>query len=522
MTIERFRNNAARQHRRTRRWGLALLLFALSLTTLACSLRHQQPRPWARYEKDLRPAYVPILELPQLQNAPEYELHMRVDPASRTISGTVFITVTNRTPAPWGTLVLRLYPTLSHYGGEMNVVNLLADQGQLPFTYNETHSALLADLPVAVQPGEQVHLRADYRAAYRRWDLRGYWLFGEREGLINLPLAYPILAVPREDGTWLTEEGIPLGDTLVAESSFYHAWVTVPSTLTLVSSAIVSTTTTYTDTTEVTYELVGGPAREFTLMLYPYYQTAQRKIGDILVRSYYLPGDERAGEAALNYAAAALQVYSRHFGPYPFAKMDVAAAMLLNRGMEYPTLNQLGAELYGDARAQLEFLTAHEVGHQWWYNQVGNDQVREPWLDEGLTEYSTYFYYEDIYGRATAEYIRKNRWEIPVNYVRDRGLDAPLGLPAAAYTRDNYETIVYGKGALFFHTLRQRLGDRMFHRVLRAYLQRYRYRIATARDLQQVIEEVSGQRVDDLFNEWVYGTPSPLPAEQSLERPEGH
>jgi len=403
----------------------------------------------------------------------------------------------------------------------MEVTGILADGAPLPFNYNKSHSALLADLPSLLQPHKKIYLRVDYRVAYPTWKLRGYWLFGEREGLINLPLSYPILAVPNKDGTWRLDDGIPLGDTLVAESSFYHAWITVPATMTLVSSAVVSSTTTFTTTRDVTYELVSGPVRELTIILYPYYQVVQRKVGDILVRSYYLPGDDAAGKAALTYAAAALQIYSHHFGPYPFRKMDIAAAMLLNRGMEYPTLSELGSQLYGNARNQLEFLTAHEVGHQWWYNQVGNDQIREPWLDEGLTEYSTYYYYEDVYGRDMAEYIRKNRWEIPVRYIRSRGLDAPLGLSSKAYTRDNYETIVYGKGALFFHTLRQRVGDKMFEKILRTYLRRYRYRIATAHDLQQVIEDVSGQPVDDLFDRWVYGTVPPGQPSTSSDSPEG-
>ncbi|NPA91863.1 MAG: M1 family metallopeptidase [Chloroflexi bacterium] len=502
-------------------WGLfslGIFLVALLFGLFGCRAHPAPTPPWPDQRKAMRPPYTSQLSLPALADAPSYRLRETVDLAQRVVQGTAHIRLTNRTSASWDSIVLRLYPNLLHYGGRMEVSQLLGDGSPLPFDYNQTHTALRGLLPQLLKPGDSITLDVTFATHYRTWNLDGYWLFGEYDGLLNMPLSYPVLAVPNDDGTWRVEDGIPLGDTLVAESSFYHVWLTVPATMTVVSSAVVSATQTYTTSTDVTYELVSGPAREFTFMLSPLYEVKQRTVNGILVRSYYFLGDEDTGEAALNYAAAALQVYSRHFGPYPFAKMDIASAMLLNRGMEYPLLTQLGRDLYGPEQRKLEFLVAHEVGHQWWYNQVGNDQIQEPWLDEGLTEYSTYYYYQDIYGRDDADAVLHNRWELPLEYIRRKGLDAPLDLPASAYTRDNYEIIVYGKGALFFHTLRHRLGDRMFERVLQTYLERYRYRLATAKDLQRVIEDVSGQDVQDLFATWVYGSPTSSPVTSPEDR----
>ena len=42
----------------------------------------------------------------------------------------------------------------------------------------------------------------------------------------------------------------------------------------------------------------------------------------------------------------------------------------------------------------------HEVAHQWWYNQVGSDQIMNPWLDEGLAEFSMYDYFAGTLRRA--------------------------------------------------------------------------------------------------------------------------
>ena len=463
------------------------------------------PFPHAAHRIARREEFQSDLNHPALVGAPEYTLRLDVDPAARVITGTAHITVTNRTADPWSTIALRTFPNLAHYAGTMEIRQLTVNGQPVPFSLNASGTALLADLVEPLASGRRARLAVAYRVRYRRLHAPGYILFGEWEGVINLPLAYPVVAVPEPGGGWRLDDGIPLGDTLTAETGFFHAWVTVPNTLTLISSAVVSATTPLTTTARTRYELVSGPAREFTLLLGPAYAFLERNVQGVRVRSYFLPGDEAAAEAALTYATAALQVYSRRFGPYPFAKMDIAAAMLLNRGMEYPQLNMLGVDLYRRARKNLEFLVAHEVAHQWWYNLVGNDQVREPWLDEGLTEYSTYFYYEDVYGRERAEALRQERWEIPVAYVRQSGLDAPLDLPAAAYTRENYENIVYAKGALFFHTLRTYLGDAAFQKALRLYLNTYRYRLATARDLERTITRATGRNVHTLFAEWVYG-----------------
>jgi aminopeptidase N len=56
---------------------------------------------------------------------------------------------------------------------------------------------------------------------------------------------------------------------------------------------------------------------------------------------------------------------------------------LQRHGWEYPTITFQDSFDPGPARA-----TAHEVGHQWFYSLVGNDQARDPWLDEGLATWA--------------------------------------------------------------------------------------------------------------------------------------
>jgi aminopeptidase N len=63
---------------------------------------------------------------------------------------------------------------------------------------------------------------------------------------------------------------------------------------------------------------------------------------------------------------------------------------------------------------------------------------------------------------------------------------------------------VYYGGALFYHALRERIGDEAFFESLREYYQRFHYRIATTKELLRLFEEVSGEELDDLYEEWLF------------------
>ncbi|NIV28119.1 MAG: hypothetical protein GWN58_01030, partial [Anaerolineae bacterium] len=65
------------------------------------------------------------------------------------------------------------------------------------------------------------------------------------------------------------------------------------------------------------YRISGGPLREFAFLASDRYQMADTTAYGTVLRSYYLPEDEAAGQATLNAAAAALRSYEDSFGPYP-------------------------------------------------------------------------------------------------------------------------------------------------------------------------------------------------------------
>ncbi|MGH9189379.1 MAG: hypothetical protein ACRD0Q_05010 [Acidimicrobiales bacterium] len=83
----------------------------------------------------------------------------------------------------------------------------------------------------------------------------------------------------------------------------------------------------------------------------------------------------------LRKVVAALEDFGRRFGPYPWPTFTLAVTPELGGGIEYPGHVMQGPGTQGRT-------TSHEVGHQWFYGLVGNDQGRDPWLDEGLATWA--------------------------------------------------------------------------------------------------------------------------------------
>jgi hypothetical protein len=141
------------------------------------------------------------------------------------------------------------------------------------------------------------------------------------------------------------------------------------------------------------------------------------------------------------------------FGPYPWPSLRVVVLPDQRRlGIEYPTMLFLGAGTAGE-------LTRHEVAHQWFYSLVGNDQARDPVLDEGLASYAM--------GPLPV------RIKVPAAFLRR------TGEPMSDWDRRPYRTYqlgVYVDGARAARSL----GPRpLVDCALRAYVARNAYRIAT-------------------------------------------
>jgi aminopeptidase N len=175
------------------------------------------------------------------------------------------------------------------------------------------------------------------------------------------------------------------------------------------------------------------------------------------------------------YTRDAILQMSAYLWPYPYPQMTSMEGVLDGGGMEYPmvTLMQPWADtlsLAGDLM--------HETGHMWFPMQVGSNETRYPWMDEGLTQFNAAQGMRVLYGEPRSG-GRPNDSETGQRalYLRAArsGEDAPLILPGGGddYPQDLYVTMYYDKTAQVLAALRALLGPEVFHRGFVTYGRRW-------------------------------------------------
>jgi hypothetical protein len=197
-------------------------------------------------------------------------------------------------------------------------------------------------------------------------------------------------------------------------------------------------------------------------------------------------------ERVMRQQKEALEWLAAIFGEYAWPQITVTDR--IERGAtEFPML-------YMTSGGAVVHETMHMVAH----GILANNEWREGWLDEGLASFLSNWFRESRGDDPTRVWGRTRDL---VATLDARGLSEPVGLPAAEFSSfDMYQVMTYTKGSLIFRMLRDVLGEARFRAGLREYYQRFRFRQVTARDFQNVMEEVSGQDLEWFFRQWLHTT----------------
>ncbi len=482
--------------------GAALVLGLLLLG--GCVLFQRAPAPFTETRLSWRAGY--SLPNDRLAAMPFYSITMRFDPGSGVYTGSLDLDFTVSSTLPLTELYFRTYPNLQWFGGSLDLTGARVNGTMVNFGPAASRTAVQLALPQGLKPGSRAHVFLVFRGEIIHQSLPGeYTIFGINEEIASLTNFYPILAARRGDA-WALDVPHPQGDVGFADAAVYRVMLTYPADQVLVATGTEITQTVSGGWKTSRYAL--GPAREFTALFSPRFRSLEAESLGTRVRSYYTGGNADAAKTALYAAIAALQIYSDRFGAYPYRDMAIVQAPLTFKGMEFPSVSLIGSQVYDRYQKDLVNLVVHEVAHQWWYNQVGSDQVRNPWLDEGLAEFSMYDYYGFRDGEAAAQDLRNVRWQLPISSLRRRNADQPIGRAVWDYTKD-YEMVVYAKGALFFAKLRDELGPVKFAELLRTWARNEQWQIASPEQFQKLATELAGQDLDPLFKEWVYAEAAP-------------
>lgn len=486
-----------------------LIAFFLTLGVLTASCQFLTPKPLPPtpapsapnlpatrdlFREGLVSTAQPILD--QLQGASEYELEFKINADLLHMEGKERVRYTNNEDVSLAEIRLRLFPNI--LGGEMHIPEVFVDGVPLVPNYSLNDSLLTVPLASALEPGQSVTLDMDFSLTVPDTVDLNYGVLASAEGVLALAHAYPMVTVYNEEG-WNAELPPQSGDVTFADMSFFTVTISAPSDLVLVAVGRETSREVDGDTQVVTF--AAGPVRDFYLAASADYEVTSRQVGETTIHFYAPPEFGDGARAGLDVAARAVEDYSVRYGSYPYTELDLVSTPTLALGIEYPGMIAITSRILEPEHTYLEGTVAHEVGHQWFYNLVGSDQLDHPWLDESLTQFVTLQYFEDEYGFEGYQGFRESftsRWQNVDNQP------IPIGLPVAGYSGKEYSAIIYGRGPLFFEALKGRMGAEAFDAFLRDYTETYSWDIATPEGLKSLAETHCGCDLTGLFDEWVF------------------
>ena len=440
---------------------------------------------------------------PPLESFNQYQLDLVLDRPRATITGTETLQFTNRTGAALADLVFHLYPNLPEFGGKLDVTCAAVDDTPVDPVL-EDGWLLRLPLPAPVAPEGTVEVTLHFETTHQQSESLAYGAFNAGKDLWTMASFYPQLALRVDDG-WDTLKPNGWSDFVNSDMALYHARIRTPAGRLLTSGTVQGACTAEPCTVTVT----AGPQRDFTLALASGWEEVRRTVGETTVVSSFPPAWRASGEAALDLAVDAVGQFNTAFGPYPYTELDILPVPAAGfAGVEYPGLMMISESIYAGAanpRQDLQDVVVHEVAHMWWYNVVGNDVLREPWLDEGLTSYSGEYLYPEWAGQ-----VRQGTAARRQEQLARLGLDqVPIDQEVQAYTSAQaYVAVVYGRAPLFFDALRRELGDDAFFKLLREHYRRNAFSLATTLEFEALAEEIAGRDLDTFFQPWLSRIPN--------------
>jgi hypothetical protein len=439
-----------------------------------------------------------------LPGASVYHIDLEIADNLLEVNGKIEILYTNREGQPLDELQLRLFPNI--LGGKMEIKSTQVDGIDTTPYYGLENSLLRIPLKSSLNPDEKAVISMQFEVIVPSDLGVNYGVFSAADHVLAYAHGYPMVAVYNENG-WNAEIPSPSGDVTFSDASFYIIRITASKELTIVASGSELELKVENNKQQVTY--VSGPSRDFYFAASEDYKKTSQTTGGVEVNFYAPASFQQSANMSVEIARKALKDFSTRYAPYPYKELDFVATPTLALGIEYPgviaiadrimvpggTINNTPVSYY------LEPTIAHEVGHQWFYNLVGNDQLNDPWLDESLAQFSTLQYYFDQYGASGAQRFRnslENRWS------RVDRAKIPIGLPVRAYTDEEYGAIVYGRGGLFFEALRDKMGQKAYDEFLKDYTISFAWDIATVDQFKAYAEQHCHCNLDLLFQEWIY------------------
>lgn len=231
----------------------------------------------------------------------------------------------------------------------------------------------------------------------------------------------------------------------------------------------------------------------------------------------FTPRNEILWKRAPEYLHDGTYYYSLWNGDYPYNNVTaVDGTISAGGGMEYPNITVIGN---ASNAIELEIVIVHEVGHNWFYGQLGTNERVHGWMDEGINTLNEMRYMQTKYPKNTtlSDMVLNGSFHFDHLSHHDQGdyfyrgiaaigEDQPIETHSNDFTSINYGGIMYQKTGLVFLYLKDYLGEKLFDQCMQRYYREWEFKHPQPEDMRAVFEQESKKDLTWLFEDLIQTT----------------
>jgi aminopeptidase N len=463
------------------------------------------PAAWAQPPYPANASGGPLLMEEAAYDVTFYDLAVAIQPATRTIEGTLAMQA--RVVVPTERIVLDLDDPLA--------VEAVETMEGAPMPYTRDGQQVWIALGRTAQPGERLALRVRYGGTPRVAP-NPPWVGGLTWAQTADGRSWAAVSCQGEgaDVWW------PVKDHPSDEPDSMRIALTAPAGLRAVSNGRYGGRRENGDGTVTETWRVTTPINNYGVSfgVAPYVEVTEAYRSPhgyaMPVTFYVLPEHEADARRQLPQFLDHVRFLEEKLGPYPFRADGYKVLHTPYLGMEHQSLIAYGDD-FTDNDFGFDWLHFHELAHEWYANLATAPDWRDMWVHEGFAEYFEALYAEDLAARNGADglaayhaYLEEMRGNI--NNVRPVAPLVPTDSHGAYFGANaQADGDMYYKGAWILKTLRFTLGDDAFFRALRRItypdpaLERVtdgsQTHFASTVDVLRAFEEAGGRALDGVF-----------------------
>jgi len=365
--------------------------------------------------------------------------------------------------------------------------------------FDNTGSVLRVFFPTPLPADGKARVTVQYRVQPQR----GLYFIGPDEGYPDRPRQAWTQGQDEDSRYWF-----PCLDT-PAQRATTEVIATFPSEMTALSNGMLVSNESKGSRRTMHYQLNFPHPPYLVTLAVGDFEEATATAGETPLRYWFPKGRKddalrcvgRTPEMVAHFEDITGQKYP--YGSYA----QVFVAEFIFGGMENTSATTLTDTVLHDARAHEDFdcdwLIAHELMHQWFGDLLTCREWPHGWLNEGFATYGEFLWKEKADGRDEAD------------VYRSKALDSYLAEAQGHYARpivsrtfhqpvELFDRHLYEKGGLVLHELRRRLGDALFFKGLKHYVNKNVGRAVETVDFLRAMEEVTGHSLDRFFDQYVF------------------